>query len=100
MKEKKEVSLTFEDDGIVVIVVWYTPEVSKSPRVLRNFEKYPARLIGDNPDLRVLLKILDRVELAFTIVIWRIREFVEMGVLFESETPFILEAGEIPKNFC
>lgn len=79
--------------------MWYTPEVSKSPRTLRSFDKYPARLIDDNTDLRVL-KIIDRVEPEFTIVLRRIREFVEMRVLLESETPFILKAGKIPKNFC
>jgi len=72
--------------------------------LLRSFEKDPARLIGDNPDLLVL-KILrvDRVDLEFSMIfLWhygKIREFVEMRVLLESEMPFILKAAEIPKNF-
>jgi hypothetical protein len=80
------------------------PDVAKSPRTLRSFEKYPAGLIGDNPDPRVaVVKILDRVDLEFTIVsVWlygNVREFVEMRVLLESETLMTLEAAEIPKNF-
>jgi len=90
----------FEDDGIFV---WHMPDVSKSSRMLRSFEKYPARLIGDNPDPLRVLEILDRVYLEFTIVsLWRygnIREFVEMRVLLQSETLFTLKATEIPKNF-
>jgi hypothetical protein len=100
-RERKRRRRTFEDDGIIV---WYMPNVTKSPRKMRSFEKYPARLIGDNPKLRVLLlKILDRVDLKFTMVLLRllgnIREFVEMRVLLESETLFALQAAEIPKNF-
>ena len=72
------------------------PDVSKSPRTMRSFEKYPARLIDDNADLRVmiLLEILDRVHLEFTMVFlgcsWNIREFVEMRLLLESMTLFTL----------
>jgi hypothetical protein len=69
--------------------------------MLRGFEKYPARLIGDNPD-PLVLKILDRVDLEFPIVLpWRhgnIREFVEMRVLLESDTRITLKAAKIPKN--
>jgi hypothetical protein len=45
------VSLTnLEDDSIVV---WYTPVVAKSPRMLRSFEKYPAM-----PGLSAITQIL------------------------------------------
>lgn len=66
---------------------------------MRSFDEYPAWLIDDNTDLRVL-KIIDRVEPESTIVLRKIREFVEMRVLLESETPFILKAGKVPKNLC
>jgi hypothetical protein len=85
------------------MVVWYTPGVAKSPRMLRSSEIYLARHIGDNPDSRVLLKIIDRVDPEFTIVLlWgygNIQELVEMRVLLESETPITPKAAEIPKNF-
>jgi hypothetical protein len=79
------------------------PDVAKSPRMLRSFEKYPARFIGYNPNLLRMVKILDRVNPEFTIVLLclygNIQESVEMRVLPESETLFILKAAEIPKNF-
>ena len=83
--------------------MFYTPDVSKSPPMLRSFEKYPARFIGDNPDLiGRLLKILDRVGPEFTRVFSSLRgnnrEIVEMRVLLESETISILQASEIPEN--
>jgi hypothetical protein len=51
---------TFKNDGLV----WY-PEVAESPPILISFEKYPARLIGENTDL-IVLKILDRVDAKIT----------------------------------
>ena len=83
--------------------MFYTPDVSKSPPMLRSFEKYPARFIGDNPDrIRRLPKILDRVGPEFTRVFSSLRgnnrEIVEMRVLLESETISILQASEIPEN--
>ena len=91
---------TFENDGIL----WY-PDVSKSPRRTRfliSFEKYPARLIGENTDLR-MPEILDRVGSKLPHVCLlrcgEIRVFVEMRILLESKTLFTLEAAEVPKNF-
>jgi hypothetical protein len=42
---RKSDSRTFENDGIL----WY-PDVTKGPRTLIGFEKYPARLVGKNTD--------------------------------------------------
>ena len=84
--------------------MFYTPDVDKSPPMLRSFEKYPARFIGDNPELiRRVPKILDRVDQEFTRVFpsrhGNIGEIVEMRVVLESETiSILLKASEIPKN--
>ena len=88
---------TFEDHG----VIWY-PDVAKSPRVLVSFKKYPTRLIGENANLRIL-KTVNWVGFEVAHVGFprcgEIRVFVEMRVLFEGETSFVLEATEVPKNF-
>ena len=88
---------TFEDHG----VIWY-PDVSKSPRTLIGFEKHSTRPIGENTDLRVL-KTVNWVGFEVAFVGFsrcrEIRVFVEMRILLESESPFILEAAEVPKNF-
>lgn len=83
-KNEKCNGRTFENDGIV----WY-PDVAKSPRRTRfpiSFKKHPARLIGEDTDLR-MLKVLDRVRSKFGHVCLlrcgEIRVFVEMRVLLE-----------------
>jgi hypothetical protein len=78
------------------------PNVAKGPRILIASKIYPTRLIGENTDLG-MLKILGRVASKFTHVFalrfGEIRVFVEMRVLPEGKTSFILEAAEIPKDF-
>ena len=94
---RKGDSRTFEDHG----VFWY-PDVAKSPRVLVSFKKYSTRLISENADLRIL-KTVNWVGFEVAHVGFprcgEIRVFVEMRVLLESETSFVLEAAEVPKNF-
>ena len=88
---------TFEDHGII----WY-PDVAKSPRILIGFKKHSTRPISENTDLRTP-KTVNWMDFEVAYVgCSRCREicvFVEMWVLFESETSFVLEAAEVPKNF-
>jgi len=91
----------FEDNGIL-----RNPGVAKSSFLLSGFKKYATRcgrVISKNTDLRVLEILVDRLGFEFTDIClprrWKIRDFVEVRVLFQSKTPLVLEAAEVPKNF-
>lgn len=88
---------TFENEG----VPWY-PDVAENPFFLSDFEVYPAclaRVISENTDL-LMLKSLNWVGTKFAPVsLWKCREhFVEVRVLFEGQTSFILETAKVPQN--
>jgi hypothetical protein len=94
---RKSDSRTFENDGIL----WY-PDVTKGPRALISFEKYPARLVSKNTDL-LMLKVVDWIGFEFAHICLprcgEIRRFVEVRVFLESKTSVVPKAAEVPKNF-
>ena len=82
-------------------MVWF-PDVTKGPRTLISFEKYPARLVSKNTDL-LMLKVVDWIGFEFAHIglsrCGEIRRFVEVRVFLESKTSMIPKAGKVPKNF-
>ena len=88
---------TFENNSLP-----WRPGVTESSCILTRVEKYTTRLVGENTDLRTL-EIVDWV--GFEIVhvcspkYGKIREFVEVRVLLESQTSLVVETAKVPKNF-